>query len=165
MSDRLHVDEICEHLKTATLAGLTAAPPTGLGLTVLNYGGLEYYPADYAGTLDALLIKPVSVRYRPSTMQKVECSIRVRLVYARRYANSENIVEKKVENTAKIVEAVWTDWLFSGLSLTNGQLVSCLVTDVDYEPKEDFIAFSLGQTVSASAVIVESIVSTNRRTP
>jgi hypothetical protein len=142
---------------------MTADYPSGVGAKFIQFGGLEYFTtATLTNIVPIILIKPIIVNTEGSSMHGAESTYDLRIVYVKKYAQNTDIVKLKAQEMGVIVEALWDDWRFDGIALNNGQVVSSFPDPVEYEPREDMLAYSLNQELAACAVNVMIDVAFNR---
>jgi len=164
----IHAKVICEHLRDVSLIGMKSAAPTGVGAKIIQLGDLTYFAAGISNTvIPIILIKPIRAPFDESEagLLKAAYTLLIRIVYVRSYSEASGAVSLKIQDTEKIVEALWSDWLFEGITLdaVGSQISSSMVTDVDFEPEEDLFASALDESLQASAIEVETMVHVNRK--
>ena len=162
-----HTLTLCQWYRDNTLAGMTAARPSGVAAKIVQLGDISYYSArSISSILPVILIRPIRVEQVEATGLHSTSFVYVnRIVYVRKYSQSEDIVTDKLTDVGTIVEAIWADWNFSGLSLDakGSQVESSGVSLIDYEPEEDIFATALDESLSAAAIEVEVVVHFSRK--
>jgi len=166
MAARIHTNEILDQIIALIDANLSPAPPAGLGLKTIAKGGVEFYvgPDDFSVVLPAVFVKPL-----PSTDlafvavgQEYQVTHRHRLLYVRRFAPGDLVVEQKIADTLKIAELLIDNLDLGGLALSNGQIILSIPSSVEWEPVEDEFVASFNLDFSATAIAFDVTVRTRR---
>lgn len=163
-----HTLTICQWLRDQTLADMLEDSPTGIGAKIIQLGDISYFSGvSVSSIVPIILVKPLRAEYGEGNagLLRVEVEYTTRVVYIRSFSESEDVVTNKVTDTIAIVEALWKDWLFDGIVLdaVGSQVISSGVSFVEYDPEEDIFAMALDESLSASAVEVETVISMNRK--
>jgi hypothetical protein len=160
-ANRTHATEILDEILRLFDTHLRAT----LSLKGVYRGMLPFMPAEaveehvngiWVNLEPSILITPVQL---PSDLQ---VTYMMRLLYVRRINVNENVLKQKETDLKVITEFVFDHFEMSELSLSNGQVLWWLPTEVEMEPPEDGYVATLAQDLVAVAFKTELQVRTRR---
>lgn len=142
-------DRIVELIKT----GLE----TELGLKVITLGSLEMHPAfqNLADAVPAIFVKPAPTTQleRITTAETYRITYNFRIIFVRPFGPDEEIVRERAVHMQKIAELLIDNLDLGGLSIPNGQILSSLLTTIEWEPPEDVLVASINADMTATALV------------
>lgn len=160
-SPRLHISELLNEQLRLFDVNLK----TTLNLKGVYRGALHFMPTQGVEQM----VNGIWINAEPSTLiEPVQwptdllVSYMFRMVYVRNVNVNENVLAQKENDVEAIVEMVFDNFTMSNLTLTNGQILWWLPTEVEWEPQEDGYVASVADDLVAVAFRTECKVRTRR---
>lgn len=161
MAQRFYTNEII----TEIIALINSNLKIPLGLKLISRGSMKYLNfdvADLSTKFPLVLVLPENDTVEVGLGEIYDIVHKIRIVYIRKYATTDEIVKNKITDLLKFAELVVDNINLSALSLPNGQIVSSLVDEIEYEPEEDNSIKVLNSELTAGAVRILVHVGTRK---
>lgn len=159
---RIHATELLNEMMRLFEVNLKAS----LSLACIARGDIGFLP-NVNGISD--LVNGIFVNAEPSTIiEPVQyptdllVTYQFRILHLMKIAVDQNVLSQKEANVKAIVEMVFDNFTLSALSLTNGQVLWWLPTEVEWEPPEDAYINEKAAEIVAVAFKTECKVRTRR---
>jgi hypothetical protein len=160
-ANRTHVSELIDEF----LRLLDTNLKTTLSLKGVFRGSLAFLPAQAVTEM----VNGIWVNPEPSTLiepiqlpSDLLVHYQFRLIYVRRINVNENVLKQKEADVKLITEMVFDNYQLSNLTLTNGQVLWWLPTEIEWEPPEDGYVATLADDLIGLAFKTECKVRTRR---
>lgn len=163
MAQRIHVTELLDEILRLMEVNLKSS----LDLKGVYRGDLSFIATD--GVKD--MVNGIWVNAEPQTrIEPIQLPTDLmvhygfRLVYLRRIESlgNENVVKQKEQDVKSVIDMVMDNFTMSALSLTNGQVLWWMPTEVEWEPPEDGYVSEIASDIVAVAFMTECKVRTRR---
>lgn len=161
MTQRLHTNELLAEYIRIFNDDLRVQ----LGLRAAMRGSIEWYPmADVPSMVNGIWVSiEPDIRLKHVQLPNdMEITYNIRILFVRKININENVLEQKVADLNVIVEKLIDKFRLPELSLTNGQVMWSLPTQVETEPPEDALVAQIASDLVATAFRVETIVRVRR---
>ena len=157
MAQVVHTQEIAEHIRSLLWNNFQSS----LSLITCQEGDIAFLAAEenFANMLPAIFMRPAPTDLKPRVLSlNQEILYRYNIVYIKKVTTSQNVVKVKTQEINSIAELLFAHRLLPGLTLTNGRIIYCLPTSINYEPPEDGFLAARGMADVVAASISISVL-------
>jgi hypothetical protein len=149
---RLHETLIAERIIQLIDQNLSSS----MGLKVVTMGALDFFPAlpNLMDNVPAVFVKPSPSTNleRITTGQTYRIVYNFRLVFVKAFGPNEQVIRDKTIETQKIGELLIDNVELGQLSLPNGQVLSSLLKQIEWDPPEDNWVGNINADLTAAAL-------------
>lgn len=160
---RFHAEDIIAYIVNLIATNLQGT----LGLKHVIRGDLSHFTQIAAKLNNDLPIVFVTlnnhITFEPQTLTKYyDVVYGIRILYIRRFVDSEQVEKKDYSDIKEIVELLISDFALPNLTLTNAQVVSSNAKEVQFNPDEDDFNSDQRSDMTVSAIDFDVLVRTKR---
>jgi hypothetical protein len=159
--ERIHTTEIIDEI----LRLLDVNLRTSLSLKGVFRGMMPFMPAEVATQkVNGIWVNvEPSIHITPIQLPKdTQITYMIRLLLIRRININENVLLQKETDIREVIDMVYDNYTMSELTLSNGQILWWLPTEIEMEPPEDGYVATLAEDLVAIAFKTEIQVRTRR---
>lgn len=159
--NRTHLTEIIDEYERIFNDDLRVT----LGLKLIQRGSLEFMQADSIPNVVPAIFVDIDPSIRIEKVQlpdQLMLTYNFRFIYVKKINIGENALKQKEVDLKVITEKLFDKYRLEDLSLTNGQILWSIPTEINFKPPEDVYVGSISSDLIAISFNVETVVRTRR---